>query len=124
MPFIPELLITETGAWNVSHRVNSALPGYLIISSKTPAKDLSELPQDALRELGPLLATAQMALRQQLGARLVYIGRYGHVPDQPFHFHIVPVYQWVEELFCKTADTGRYSSLRKRIVRQQLMAPN
>ncbi|MGV1794608.1 HIT family protein [Rhizobium sp. A37_96] len=99
MPSAPELLITETDGWIVSHRVNSSLPGYLIIASKRFASDLSELPDDTLRELGPLLALTQILLRRKLNARRVYIGRYGHVPGQSFHFHIIPIYPWVEELF-------------------------
>jgi diadenosine tetraphosphate (Ap4A) HIT family hydrolase len=31
----------------------------------------------------------------------VYIGRYGHIPDQPLHFHLIPIYRWVEALFWK-----------------------
>ncbi|NEI73534.1 HIT family protein [Rhizobium lusitanum] len=99
MPSAPELLITETDEWIVSHRANSSLPGYLIIASKRFANDLSELPEDTLRELGPLLALTQTVLRRKLNARRVYIGRYGHAPGQSFHFHIIPIYPWVEELF-------------------------
>lgn len=78
---IPERFqITETGGWLVSHRMNSALPGYLMVSSKTDTNDLSELSGGALGELGPLLAAAQKSLKQDLHAERVYIGRYGHSP--------------------------------------------
>lgn len=81
---IPEhFRITETGGWLVSHRMNSALPGYLMVSSKTGTNDLSELSGGMLGELGPLLAAAQKALKQELHAERVYIGRYGHSPDYP-----------------------------------------
>ncbi|WP_286166733.1 HIT family protein [Ochrobactrum sp. POC9] len=91
--------IFETQAWRVSHRINSALPGYLIICSKTYSTDLSELSENALIELGPLLALAQNTVKQELNARRVYIGRYGHSPGLPVHFHVIPIYEWVEELF-------------------------
>ncbi|AYG69671.1 MULTISPECIES: HIT family protein [unclassified Rhizobium] len=91
--------ITETDAWLVSHRANSALPGYLIISAKNFANDLSELSETALRELGPLLALTQANPKQRLNARRVYIGRYGHTAGQTIHFHVIPIYDWVEELF-------------------------
>ncbi|MBB2796621.1 UNVERIFIED_ORG: diadenosine tetraphosphate (Ap4A) HIT family hydrolase [Rhizobium pisi] len=55
----------------------------------------------ALQELGPLLATAQDVLKRKLGSQRVYIGRYGHSPGYPIHFHIIPIYDWVEELFWK-----------------------
>lgn len=91
--------VAETDGWLVSHRMNSALPGYLMISSKTDTNDLSALPERALNELGPLLAVAQKALKQELHSRRVYIGRYGHSPGYPIHFHVIPIYDWVEELF-------------------------
>lgn len=85
--------------WRVSHRSNSALPGYLIVSSWPFATDLSELSESALHDLGPLLAAAQTALKQGLNAKRVYIVRYGHVPGRTIHFHIIPIYDWVERLF-------------------------
>ncbi|MGY5805576.1 HIT family protein [Rhizobium sp. LEGMi12c] len=94
-----QFFIAETDGWLVSHRANSALPGYLIIASKRSANDLFDLPDDALHEIGPLLALSQAALKQELGAPRVYIGRYGHISGHAFHFHIIPIYDWVEKLF-------------------------
>ncbi|MFK0166513.1 HIT family protein [Rhizobium sp. NPDC090279] len=99
MKIASQFLIAETDEWHVSHRANSALPGYLIIASKRAADNLSDLADDALREIGPLLASAQAALKRELCARRVYIGRYGHVAGLAFHFHIIPIYDWVEALF-------------------------
>ena len=93
--------IAETAGWLVSHRMNSAVPGYLMVSSKTDTDDLFELSEGALGELGPLLAAAQRALKQELHAQRVYIGRYGHSPGYPIHFHVIPIYDWVEALFWK-----------------------
>lgn len=93
--------VVETDGWLVNHRVNSALPGYLMISSKLDTNDLSDLSEAALKELGPLLAKAQDVLKRKLGAQRIYIGRYGHSPGYPIHFHVIPIYAWVEELFWK-----------------------
>ncbi len=105
--------IAETGGWLVTHRVNSALPGYLIISSKNFATDLSELSAGTLQELGPLLARVQTNLRHRLGARRVYIGRYGHIPGYTIHFHVIPIYDWVEELFWQDPRYRVLESLRE-----------
>ena len=70
-----------------------------MVSSRSMSNDLSELSPETLAELGPLLAKAQTVLGKLLGAKRVYIGRYGHTPGYPIHFHIIPVYEWVEELF-------------------------
>jgi diadenosine tetraphosphate (Ap4A) HIT family hydrolase len=91
--------IFESEHWLVNHRGNSALPGYLIVGSKMLTTELSDLPPPALGELGPLLASTQAALRDVLGAQRVYIGRYGHMPGHALHFHIIPIYHWVEALF-------------------------
>jgi diadenosine tetraphosphate (Ap4A) HIT family hydrolase len=95
----PEFHVFETPHWLVNHRTNSALPGYLMIGSKRFADDLSALEEEALLELGPLMAKAQRALGQELHAERVYIGRYGHVPGHSIHFHVIPIYGWVEALF-------------------------
>lgn len=81
--------------------MNSALPGYLMVSSKTATNDLSGLSAETLGELGPLLAAAQKALKQELQAERVYIGRYGHSPGYPIHFHVIPIFNWVQALFWK-----------------------
>ncbi len=89
--------------------MNSALPGYLMVGSKRFSTDLSELSEEALAELGPLLAKAQHALTHTLNAQRVYIGRYGHSPGYPIHFHVIPIYDWVEELFWRDS---RYRALQ------------
>jgi len=90
--------------------MDSALPGYLMLASKLPAEDLSDLPHGALTELGPLLAKVQSVLREKLNPVRVYIGRYGHSPGYPIHFHLIPVYDWVERLFWQDE---RYRLLEK-----------
>ncbi len=99
MEIPPQFHIAQTPGWLVNHRINSALPGYLMVSSRNFTNDLSDLSPEALAELGPLLAKAQKALGGRLGAKRVYIGRYAHTPGLPVHFHIIPAYDWVEALF-------------------------
>jgi diadenosine tetraphosphate (Ap4A) HIT family hydrolase len=94
-----QFVICDARFWIVNHRMNSALPGYLMVASKLPVYDLADLPNGALTELGPLLAEAQKALRATLKPVRVYIGRYGHSPGYPIHFHMIPIYDWVERLF-------------------------
>lgn len=87
----------------VNHRINSALPGYLMVSSKEFTNDLSTLSEITLAELGSLLAKTQAVLQKSLGAKRVYIGRYGHTPGYSIHFHVIPIYEWVESLFWQDA---------------------
>jgi diadenosine tetraphosphate (Ap4A) HIT family hydrolase len=97
----PELRIHDTEHWLVSHRVDTILPGYVMVASKGDVNALHELSADKLTALGPVLAMAQRAVETLLNPKRVYIGRYGHSPGYPIHFHVIPVYDWVEALFWK-----------------------
>ncbi|GLZ86476.1 HIT family protein [Metapseudomonas resinovorans] len=98
-PLNSSFIIHQTDHWILNHRLNSALPGYLMLGSRARVDAFHELPQEALLELGPLMAQTQRAVEQALQPRRFYIGRYGHVPGWPVHFHCIPVFDWVEELF-------------------------
>lgn len=93
------LVILQTEHWLLNHRVDSALPGYLMLGARTPTNDLSRMRPEALAELGMLLASAQKALDEILAPRHLYIGRYGHMAGHSLHFHIIPVCEWVRQGF-------------------------
>jgi diadenosine tetraphosphate (Ap4A) HIT family hydrolase len=67
----PQDHVAQTSGWSVNHRVNSALPGYLMIASTQATNDLSDLSAKAL---GTVFAKVQRGLNE-LGARRVDIGR-------------------------------------------------
>lgn len=102
--------IHETEHWLINHRINSALPGYLMLGSKRFAGELSDLSTEALSSLGPLFAQAEQAMRTVLKPDRIYVGRYGHTPGYPLHFHLIPIFGWVERLFWR--DT-RYRALEQ-----------
>lgn len=60
------LIILQTEDWVLNHRVDSALPGYLMLGARMPTNDLSLLRPEALAQLGTLLANAQKALNALL----------------------------------------------------------
>ncbi|MHC8391542.1 HIT family protein [Pseudomonas sp. MDT2-39-1] len=103
MEAAPQFIILETTHWLLNHHLSSALPGYLMLEAKTHVNSLAELPDRALAELGGLLANIQKTLELQLKPKWLYISRFGHDPGYPIHFHFIPVYAWVEELFWKDA---------------------
>ncbi len=98
-PFI----VHETNHWTVNHHMASSLPGYVMLGSKAHANSLTQLPAPALAELGGLMADIQSVLEAQLDPKWLYISRFGHDPRYPIHFHFIPVYEWVEELFWNDA---------------------
>lgn len=97
----PQFILHETTHWIVNHHLASALPGYLMLGSKAHVNSLAQLPVPALAELGGLMADIQRVLETQLKPKWLYISRFGHDPRYPIHFHFIPVYDWVEELFWK-----------------------
>lgn len=94
-----EMIIHETEHWVINHNFASALPGYLILGSKAPVDSLADLTPAALHEFGELLARAQSILQHALAPKHLYVSRYGHSSGYPIHFHLIPVYPWVEKLF-------------------------
>ena len=94
-----DLVILQTEDWLLNHRVDTALPGYLMLGARMPTDELSLSPERALAELGTLLARAQRALNAILNPEHLYIGRYGHTAGHAIHFHIIPVCRWVKQAF-------------------------
>lgn len=70
-----------------------------MLSSLHNIQLLSDLPKAGLAQLGVLQAKLSTLLDQLLQPKHLYISKYGHTPQLPIHFHIIPICQWVEELF-------------------------
>lgn len=109
MDIPPRFIIHESRYWILNHRMNSALPGYLMLSAKAQTNSLSTLPIEAQAELGVLLAQTQKIIEDLLQPKRLYIGRFGHDPGHAIHFHFIPVYPWVEALFW---EDERYRALQ------------
>ncbi|QXH54806.1 HIT family protein [Pseudomonas maumuensis] len=92
-------IIHESRYWILNQRMDSALPGYLMLSAKQMTNSLAALPLEAQAELGKLQARIQHAIEADLRPKRLYIGRFGHDAGYSIHFHFIPVYDWVEALF-------------------------
>jgi diadenosine tetraphosphate (Ap4A) HIT family hydrolase len=93
------VIVKETAHWIVNHRVDSNLPGYLMVGSRVKTNNLFELSSAAQAELGPLLALTQKALTDLFKPDHIYVGRYGHTEGHSVHFHVIPIYAWVKKTF-------------------------
>lgn len=105
-----ESLLFETEHWIVEQRPDAALPGYLLMSAKQNTTHLWELDPMALAEMGGHLARVQKLMMEVLKPTYLYIGRYGHMKGPSFHFHFIPIYDWVVEGFLKDE---RYRDLKQ-----------
>ena len=52
MDIAPRFIIHETAHWILNHHMSSALPGYLVLGTRHNANSLSDLPEQALVEMG------------------------------------------------------------------------
>jgi diadenosine tetraphosphate (Ap4A) HIT family hydrolase len=103
------LMIFETEDWSLNHRVDSSLPGYLMVATRRATNDLSAMRAEALAELGMLLARAQRGLNEILEPEHLYISRYGHTAGLALHFHLIPICSWVKRSFL---EDPRYRAVR------------
>lgn len=104
----PAMVLLETPHWIVNHASTATLPGYVVVGARSGDSLMALAPQ-ALADLGPLLARVQSAIETTLRPERVYVGRFGHSPGWPVHFHVVPVYAWLREAL---ATDARYDHLR------------
>ncbi len=96
----PELVVLATEHWVVNHRIDSRVPGYLIVgAAEASARQLWHVTPEGLAELGGILAGCSRALSESCGAGRVYVGRYGHDSGWSVHSHVVPVYPWVDAAY-------------------------
>ncbi|MDR0217711.1 MAG: hypothetical protein LBI71_02310 [Enterobacteriaceae bacterium] len=94
-----EKIILKTTHWVINHRVDSSLSGYVMMQSCNGCLSLSDLPTEAIQEMGIFMSSIESTLKSRLSPIHLYIGKYGHTPNMPFHFHFIPVSQWLLDLF-------------------------
>lgn len=102
MPFtIPEnLVVHRTKHWTVNHRVDSRIPGYLMIGASDPNVERFEgVSSDASSELGQLIVQCTKYVEEELKPKRLFCSRYGYDGGHSVHFHVIPIYDYIEEEF-------------------------
>lgn len=84
-------LVFSSDHWRVAHRQDARFPGYLIASSRHESSELFSLPNDALADLGPMLARTERILRHAFTPLKVIFYKLGFSPGFSCHFHVAPV---------------------------------
>lgn len=74
------------------------VPGYLILSSKTPIASLGALPTEHAAHLGSLLPRVVRAIEAAVETDRVYVLSFGE-SEGAFHIHLFPRTRWVLEAF-------------------------
>ena len=74
--------------------VTCFVPGYLIVTPRSPMASLSELERDALASLGPTLAAATRAIEVVIRPERVYCALFAE-ETRSIHFHLFPRTAWL-----------------------------
>jgi diadenosine tetraphosphate (Ap4A) HIT family hydrolase len=99
-----QFVVYETKYWQVNQRVDTTLPGYLMVGAKDPiALELANLPAGALLELGCVLRTVTAALQTSFKPEHIHVCCFGHSPGHTVHFHVIPVYEWMKQAYRRMA---------------------
>jgi hypothetical protein len=81
-----------------------------MVASKLPIYDLPELPDGALRESGASTVRNTAGIANNPKACSGLYRPLCHSPGYPVHFHVIPIYDWVEGLFWRD---DRYRLLQR-----------
>ena len=131
MPFtIPEhLIIHRTEHWTINHRVDTEMPGYLMIgASDSKVERFQDISEEAAAELGTLIVRATKYVEEELQPKRIFCSRYGYDAGHSVHFHVIPIYSWLEEEFIKDPEYSKLfcdgSSLTLFLWREYIEAEN
>lgn len=105
-----DYIVFKTKYWVINHRKDSNISGYLIMQPVNYSTNCSDLSIAALNEMGSIIANTESIIQKLFNPQYIYISKYGHTPRSSFHFHFIPVYQWVIDLFWRD---NRYRDLSK-----------
>jgi diadenosine tetraphosphate (Ap4A) HIT family hydrolase len=101
----PGGIIAETKNFRLDQDPEIPIKGFLIISSKSHIRSISQLSSEESRELFDLVYRARIALNNIADIKEVTIiqeERSGH-----FHLWLLPRYEWMNERFANSLSTVR-----------------
>ncbi|WP_420629021.1 HIT family protein [Candidatus Leptofilum sp.] len=83
--------IFRTEYWDVVHHLDTELVGWLVLVTRRHIPSVAELSAAEASELGQLLRTVSLALKQVTGCLKTYVLQFAEHPRHPHvHFHITP----------------------------------
>jgi diadenosine tetraphosphate (Ap4A) HIT family hydrolase len=83
--------IVQTQHWRVAHAFNTGLPGWLVLLPTVHITALTELPDAAAAELGPMLQGLSKALQSVVGCVKTYVIMLAEAEGfTHVHFHVIP----------------------------------
>lgn len=81
--------------WRLAHAFDSSLPGWLVLLPRRHVTVLDDLDADESADLGRLLSSTSLALREVTGATKVYAAFFAEADGfAHLHVHLVPRMPW------------------------------
>lgn len=102
-----ELKVFDTEHWLISHRRDARYPGYLMVSSKEQAAEMSEVSEAALSTLGLVLRDTERLLTKAYAPCKVAFYKLGFSRGFSVHFHVAPV---TAQLIREISEHSAYSN--------------
>lgn len=106
---IPQhLIVHQTKYWTINHRVDTEMPGYLMIgASDSEVRRFKDISEEASIELGALIIRSTKYVEEELQPKRIFCSRYGYDDGHSVHFHIIPIYSWLEEEFLNDVEYSK-----------------
>ncbi len=60
--------------------------------------DFDSLSSSALAEMGEVIKSSVSAIKNTFKPKHIFVSRYGVAPGNLIHFHIIPVYEWMDSM--------------------------
>lgn len=92
--------LTTRCGFKIEHCFDCAVPGYILLSPVEPAAALSDLPADALVQLGPVLSVVNRAIQTVVSPLRIYCALFAEQRLE-VHFHVFPRTAEVTEEFLR-----------------------
>ncbi len=108
-----ESILLETSHWRIHHNIHARLQGYLMIGALgSEVNEFSDVSSEGLAEFGEIVAAATNAIKTTFNPKHIFVSRYGVMPGNLLHLHVIPVYDWLED---RIRRDERYSFLSELI---------
>jgi len=93
-------MIYENETFTLEKSAECPIPGYLVLRMKGEMTGLAQLPAEAARALGEMLARVAKAIEDVVEAERVYVLSFCEV-DRRLHFHLFPRTDWLLKRYWK-----------------------
>jgi len=83
-------LIVRTPSWDIVHAFGTSVEGWLVLVLRRHLTALADLDEVEAAELGPLIRSTSIALRDALGCVKTYVAQFAEHEQHPHvHVHVI-----------------------------------